>query len=111
MKLTQLYFHFEPELIFSPESMSARSATGYMNYHLKKPAMTFEGKAGEEHGQLHAMALYTLLLAFGHKIDPAFETQLKNPSPKIEPKIYQGLPLGESTKQRGNARSNNSKDK
>ncbi len=91
-KLSGGEFRFEPEWIKQAESNSANSATGYMNFHLGKPAMTFEGMKGKEHGQLHAMALYSLLLGFGHKIDPEYEKNLKKPFPKIPP-LYIGLPV------------------
>lgn len=67
-------------------------ATGYMNQRLQKPAMTFEGNKGGDHGSLHAAAQYALLKAYGHQIDPAFETQiLTDPIP--EPNLYVGLPF------------------
>ncbi|MBI4412410.1 MAG: hypothetical protein HY541_08005, partial [Deltaproteobacteria bacterium] len=96
-KLTELTgrpYRFDTEEIINKHSLSADSATGYMNYHLGKPAMTFEGRKGEEHGQLHAVALYTLLLAFGHQIDSSYEEALKNESPDVDPELYEGLPIG-----------------
>jgi hypothetical protein len=89
-KLTGMDFHFEPENIRDERSHSADSTTGYAQFYLGKPAMTFEGKKGKEHGQLHAMAIYTLLLGFGHKISPLFERKLKDPLPKMEPDLYRG---------------------
>jgi hypothetical protein len=52
--------------------------------------MTFEGNKKKEHGQLHAMAIYSLLLGFGHKISPLFEKNLKDPLPKVEPELFEG---------------------
>lgn len=91
-RLTGRDYYFRGEHIQSEKSHSADSATGYMNFHLGKPAMTFEGNKGGKHGQLHAMSIYTLLLAFGHKIHRGYERQLKNPQPKIEPELFVGLP-------------------
>ncbi|HCU23865.1 MAG TPA: hypothetical protein DF383_02515 [Deltaproteobacteria bacterium] len=103
-RLEKLYgekFSFDPEDINDASSHSADSATGYMNFHLGKPAMTFEGRKGAEHGQLHATALYTLLLAFGHEIDGNFEEVLKKSYPTVNKEIYEGLPVrGEPTKRR-----------
>lgn len=93
-KLTGRPYDFRTEKIINGNSPSADSATGYMNYHLGKPAMAFEERKGEEHGQLHAVALYTLLLAFGHQIDPSYEAALKNESPDVDPELYEGLPIG-----------------
>jgi hypothetical protein len=90
--LTERQYGFQPESITDKRSGSADSATAYMNYHLHKPAMTFEGRKRAEHGQLLATALYTLLLGFGHGIDPHFENTLKNPNPNVEPDLYKGLP-------------------
>jgi hypothetical protein len=87
--LAALEFH--PESIFDAQSPSADSTTGYMNFHLGKPGMTLEGRRGREYGQFLARAAYTLLLAFGHRIDPSFETILANPNPAVEPEIYVGL--------------------
>ena len=61
--------------------------------------MTFEGRKGAEHGQLHAMALYTLLLGFGHQINLSFEDVLRETQPEVDASIYEGLPVtGEPTK-------------
>lgn len=97
-KMTDRSYYFRPEGIRGPNAPSADSATGYMNFHLRKPAMTFEGRKGAEHGQIHAQAIYSLLLAFGHKINPSFRKTLKNPNPKIEPKLYKGLPIKQPKK-------------
>jgi len=91
-KLTGQNFRFVHEKIRHEHSGSVDSTTGYMNYILNKPAMTFEGKKGKEHGQLHAMGITTLLQAFGHKVAPSYLKVLKNPHPKVEPKIFVGLP-------------------
>jgi hypothetical protein len=82
---------FRPETILDENSSSADSTTGYMNFHLGRPAMTLEGRRGQEYSQFLARAAYTLLLAFGHRIDPGFETLLANPNPTVEPELYEGL--------------------
>jgi hypothetical protein len=89
-KLTNRDFSFVPENIKDQTSHSVKTTTGYVQWRLGKPAMTFEGNAHEEHGQLHAMAIYTLLLGFGHKISPQFEKKLKDPLPPMEPDLYRG---------------------
>lgn len=75
------------KLIATPPS----GATAYMNSRLQKPAMTFEGNKTNDHGPLLAAAQYALLKAYGHQIDPAFETKILE-EPLIEPDIYKGLP-------------------
>jgi len=75
-----------------PKARRIDQATAYMNYFLKKPAMTFEGTAEEEQGQLLARATYAMLLGFGHSIDAKFEKNLEDPDPKREPKLYEGVP-------------------
>lgn len=89
-KLAGRDFSFVPENIQDESSHSVMTTTGYVQWRLGKPAMTFEGHVRKEHGQLHAMAIYTLLLGFGHKISPQFEKKLKDPLPKMEPELYRG---------------------
>lgn len=91
--LTGNDYKFNWDSITDTASDSADSASGYMNFHLQKPAMTFEGRKGKEHGQLHAMSIYTLLLGFGHKIDSKFETTLKVTHPVADQTLYIGLPI------------------
>lgn len=89
-KLAGRDFRFTPETVRNEQSRSVKTTTGYAQYRLGKPAMTFEGNKREEHGQLHAMALYTLLLGFGHNIHRFFEKKLKDPLPPMEPELYRG---------------------
>ncbi|HKY62230.1 MAG TPA: hypothetical protein VJR29_02335 [bacterium] len=91
-KLSGGSFEFSASPLARRDSRRIDNATAYMNFFLRKPAMTFEGTREEEHGQLEAQAVYALLLGFGHKIDPAFEKKLKDPNPTVEPDIYVGLP-------------------
>lgn len=89
-KLAGRDFRFTPETIGNEQSHSVKTTTGYAQYRLGKPAMTFEGHKRKEHGQLHAMAIYTLLLGFGHNIHRFFEKKLKDPLPPMEPELYRG---------------------
>lgn len=89
-QLTGRDFFFEPEAVQDETAHSIITTTGYTQYRLGKPAMTFEGNKKREHGRLHAMAIYTLLRGFGHKIDARFEKKLKDPLPKMEPELYRG---------------------
>jgi len=91
--LTGNILSFRASPVDDLNTLRLNNSTAYMNYFLKKPAMTFEGKGGAEQGQLMAQALYTLLLAFGHQVAPSFEQALKNPAPKVEPSLYQGLEI------------------
>ncbi len=88
--MTGLSFSFRASPLSQADSLRANNSTAYMNFFLRKPAMTFEGRKGVEQGRLMAQALYALLLAFGHRVDPSFETALQSP-PKPEPIIYRGL--------------------
>jgi hypothetical protein len=85
---------FVVSTISDKNSSRADNATAYMNYFLKKPAMTFEGLLHEEQGQLLAQATYSLLLGFGHQVHPQFVELLKTPNPIAEPQLYVGLPIG-----------------
>lgn len=93
-KLSGRNFAFSATPLAQRDSYRIDNATAYMNYFLKKPAMTFEGTAEEEQGQLAAQAVYSLLLAYGHRVDAAFEKKLKDPNPSVEPDLYVGLPPG-----------------
>ena len=84
-------FKFSVDEISDTDDHYAHSTTGYFGWNLQKPAMTFEATRQKEHGQLSAMAVYSLLLGFGHQVAPIFEDQLRDPCPKIDSKVYEGL--------------------
>jgi hypothetical protein len=94
-KLSGKKFSFVFSPITSIRSIRADNATAYMNFFLRKPAMTFEATGRTEQGQLHAMTVYSLLAAYGHKIDSGFVKLLQNPHPNIDPKLYVGLPISD----------------
>jgi hypothetical protein len=95
-KLTGETFAFTVTPLAKRDSYRMDNSTAYMNYFLKKPAMTFEGTAEAEQGQLLAKVVYTLLLGYGHSIDQKFEEKLNDPSPAREPDLYQGVPTRDS---------------
>ena len=96
-RLSGRKFTFVVSPITGEQSRRIDNATAYMNYFLHKPAMTFEGTAEAEHGQLEAMAVYSLLAAFGHRIDRGFVEILNIPKPKMNPHLYIGLPISTPT--------------
>jgi hypothetical protein len=94
-KLSGRRYSFVLSPVTGINSPRANNATGYMNFFLRKPAMTFEASVLAEHGQLHAMTVYSLLSAYGHKIDPNFVKVLQNPHPSTNPNLYTGLPISD----------------
>ncbi len=96
--LTGGSFGFTISPLANRDSQRIDNATAYMNFFLKKPAMTFEGTAEAEQGQLLARAVYSMLLGFGHSVDSKFEKSLEESSPKQEPDLYVGVPIKGSEK-------------